>query len=267
MFIYKKSLGQNLLLNNRVMEKIRASLSLEEKDTLLEIGAGPGNLTSFLAPSVSKLYAVEIDERFRENLIKVKEKFPNVEVIFGDFLKIPFKGDLLKVNKVTGNLPYNVGTPILERIAYETGINLCIFMFAFGTAKRFLAREGSKDYSAATVFTKSFFVVEKVLFVSRENFFPKPKVDSVVLKFSRIKDLDMDFLKGFNQFTKRMFSYRRKTIQNSLSRLISGGENAKELLKKLKVDPNLRVEMLNIDTLKKMYELLKEEHILIERIQ
>ena len=85
MLSYKKSLGQNFLLNNRIMEKIRDSLSLDKGDKLLEIGAGPGNLTLFLAPCVSKLYAVEIDESFREKLTKIEENFPNVEIIFGDF--------------------------------------------------------------------------------------------------------------------------------------------------------------------------------------
>lgn len=274
MLPYKKSLGQNFLLNNRIIEKIRDSLLLEKGDKLLEIGAGPGNLTLFLASCVSKLYAVEIDESFREKLAKVEEDFPNVEIIFGDFLKIPIKGELLEVTKATGNLPYNVGTPILERIAYETDIDLCVFMFASGTGNRFLAKEESKEYSALTVFTKSFFKVEKVLFVGKENFYPKPKVDSVVLKFTRLENLDKDYLKRFNRFVIDLFSYRRKTIQNSLIELISKisknsiikdssiKENVKEILDGLNIDPTQRVETLNIETLKLLFETLLKDRLL-----
>lgn len=271
MLPYKKSLGQNFLLNNRVMEKIRDSLSLNKGDKLLEIGAGPGNLTLFLAPCVSKLYAVEIDESFREKLTKIEESFPNVEIIFGDFLKITLKEELLEITKATGNLPYNIGSPILERIAYETDIDLCVFMFASGTGNRFLAKEGSKDYSSLTVFTKSFFKVEKVLSVSRENFYPKPKVDSVVLKFTRLDNLDKDFLKEFNRFVINLFSYRRKTIQNSLLELISKNsiikdslikEKVKEILDELNIYHMQRVETLNIETLKLLFKTLARDRLL-----
>ena len=144
-------------------------------------------------------------------------------------------------------------------------------MFASGTGNRFLAKEGSKDYSSLTVFTKSFFKVEKVLSVSKENFYPKPKVDSVVLKFTRLDNLDKDFLKEFNRFVRNLFSYRRKTIQNSLLELISKNsiikdslikEKVKEILDELNIYHMQRVETLNIETLKLLFKTLARDRLL-----
>jgi 16S rRNA (adenine1518-N6/adenine1519-N6)-dimethyltransferase len=251
----RKSLGQNFLLNSGIAEKIKLALTPSKDDTLLEIGAGPGNLTSFLAPYVKKIYAVEIDERFKESLSSLREKFKNIEIVWDDFLKITINEDIKRVNKVYGNLPYNIGAPILERIAYETDIPICVFMFANGTAKRFLAKEGDRNYSSGTIFVKTFFEVEKVAYVSKGSFFPMPKVDSEVLKFTRLPGREKEFLKEFNKFTKKLFSFRRKTILNALSKTLDSKEEALRLLDILKIDHTLRVEMLSIDTLIELFRL------------
>jgi 16S rRNA (adenine1518-N6/adenine1519-N6)-dimethyltransferase len=107
--------------------------------------------------------------------------------------------------------------------------------------------------------------------VSRENFYPKPKVDSVVLKFTRLDNLDKDFLKEFNRFVINLFSYRRKTIQNSLLELISKNsiikdssikEKVKEILDELNIDQMQRVETLNIETLKLLFKTLARDRLL-----
>lgn len=251
----KKSLGQNFLINSGVMEKIKESLGLSNKDVLLEIGAGPGNLTSFLSRSVKKLYAVEIDKRFNRELFTLKEQFNNIEIIWGDFLKIELNEDIKIADKACGNLPYNIGTPILERIAYDTDIPLCVFMFAKGSADRFLAKEGCKEYSSGTIFANTFFKVEKIAIVSKNSFYPAPKVDSEILKFIRIECNNKKEIKDFNNFTKKLFSFRRKTLLNSLSRVLGSKDETLRILNSLSINQSLRAEMLDINTLKKIFVL------------
>jgi 16S rRNA (adenine1518-N6/adenine1519-N6)-dimethyltransferase len=131
-------------------------------------------------------------------------------------------------------------------------------MFAIDTAKRFLAKPSTRDYSSATIFVTSFYEIKKVAIVKKANFFPVPKVDSMVIKFVSKKGINKEYLKEFNLFVQRLFFYRRKTILNSLSQNLNSKSDSKAILDQANIDNNRRIETLNIEELNNLYESFKE---------
>jgi 16S rRNA (adenine1518-N6/adenine1519-N6)-dimethyltransferase len=255
----KKSLGQNFLTNISVLEKIKNSLSIEENDTILEIGPGPGALTSHLLPFATNYSSIEIDERCITSLNELKKKYPFFNPSYGDVLKVSLN-NFKNCTKVVGNLPYNISTPIMERVALELNPKLVVCMFAEGTADRFTAKVGTKNYSSGSVFMQSFFDISSVCTVKRGSFYPPPKINSKVLLF---KPLNVDKAETllFTKFVQSLFSYRRKTLYNALK-----NTSDKDIAQKIKNDYcgslDKRPGMSSMEEFKALYELFKryEQH-------
>ena len=222
-FDYKKSLGQNFLQDNNVIEKIVSAINYEDNNLVIEIGPGSGAMTKELLKRVDFAILYEIDTRLEKILFKELSDYVNYELIFDDFLKRNIGNDLSKYNYdnlyIVANLPYYITTPIINKIVSDKiPVKEMVIMIQKEVADRLSSKPGSRDYGQITVFLNYFFEIEKVLTVSKNCFVPKPKVDSAVIKMKRReqKELvkDEEF---FEKIVKDSFRFKRKTIKNNLS--------------------------------------------------
>ena len=222
-FDYKKSLGQNFLKDNNVVEKIVSAINYEDNNLVIEIGPGSGAMTKELLKRVDFAILYEIDTRLEKILFKELSDYVNYELIFDDFLKRNIGNDLSKYKYdnlyIVANLPYYITTPIINKIvADKLPVKEMVIMIQKEVADRLSSKPGSRDYGQITVFLNYFFEIEKVLTVSKNCFVPKPKVDSAVIKMKRReqKELvkDEEF---FEKIVKDSFRFKRKTIKNNLS--------------------------------------------------
>ena len=180
----KKSLGQNFLLDKNIIDKIINASKINSSDEVLEIGPGTGNLTKFIvSKKPKKIYLIEKDENLANDL--ERQYLDRVNIIKKDILKIPYKFYSEKKFLILGNLPYNISTQILSDWCLNDKLNVSkmILMFQKEVAERILADVNSKEYSRITILSKWKFDITKVADVKANSFFPKPKVQSTVLKF------------------------------------------------------------------------------------
>ncbi len=247
----KKHFGQHFLYQPYFFQTISESLDIHPDDKILEIGTGPARLTEYLLKKGANVWGVEIDKEMEEPLLRLKQKFPNFLYTIHDFLTLP-KESLTGVNKIIGNLPYHLTIPILEKVIFETNAERIVFLLAEATALRFLAKEGGKQYSSATVMAQSFFEMKKLLFIDRKSFYPPPKIDSILLRFDR-KKTNREITPKELQFYKGLFSKRRKILINTLANDSTSKERWIGRLKELCINPHERIENLTVQTLHRIY--------------
>lgn len=247
------------MIDENIVRKIINLAEVDHKE-VLEIGAGPGTLTTFLSQKAKKVFAVEIDKKILNVLKEVCQNLPNVEIINEDFLELNVK-NLTKGQKlcVVGNLPYYVTSQILFKLFEERNyIESFTVMVQKEVAQRLLARPGSKDYGILTVAMNFYCKVEDFFYVSKNVFFPRPEVDSTVLKASFKKDIPDVDEKEFFKIVHACFSTRRKTILNSLSNSLEIEKaELKNILEKASLQENLRAEDLSLDHFVRLYKELE----------
>jgi 16S rRNA (adenine1518-N6/adenine1519-N6)-dimethyltransferase len=218
----KKTWGQHFLLHPHQARRIVAALELTGEETVVEIGAGLGALTGFLAPAARRVIALERDPdlaRFlKEELLG---EAPGVEVICGDVLEFDFSGAARQAGRpltVVGNLPYQITSPLLFTLMGEApAIAQAVLMMQQEVGARLLASPGVKDYGILSVLLRHHFRVNRLFTLSPGNFYPPPQVDSVVLRLvsepAAPAALDEVLL---HQVVKIAFGHRRKTLTNTL---------------------------------------------------
>lgn len=258
-----KKLGQNFLIDENVVRKI-ILFSQTEGKKVIEIGAGPGTLTIYLAKTAQKVFAVEIDKKILNVLKEVCQNLSNVQIVNSDFLELNVK-NLTNGNKiyVVGNLPYYVTSQILFKLFEEREcIEKFTIMVQKEVAQRLLAKPGTKEYGNLTVAMNFYCEIEDYFYVSKNVFYPKPEVDSAVLRARfKIEKPNIDEKKFF-KIVHACFSTRRKTILNALSNQL---DIAKDELKKIihmaGLDENLRAEDLSLDDYIRLYKCFEEEFL------
>ena len=244
----KKSLGQNFLIDREVLEKITNVVQIKDK-TILEVGPGTGNLTSFiLKKNPKKMFVIEKDDDLAINL---SETFKDqLTIINDDILQVD--ENLIFKNKVIvfGNLPYNISTEILSKWITQTKdefwFNNLILMFQKEVADRIIAKFNTSDYGRLSILSNWKLNVEKICDIKPESFSPRPKIDSSLLFFSpkksfyKIKDP-----KNLEKVTRIFFNHRRKMLKKPFNQLFNGDQR---VLNELKIDLNLRPQNLDFDT-------------------
>ena len=221
-FDYKKNLGQNFLQDKNIIDKIVNAPDYGDNNLVIEIGPGAGALTKELLKKVDRAILYEVDTRLEKILNKELSTFVNYELIFDDFLNRDVNKDISKYDfdnlYMVANLPYYITTPIITKIINDKiPTNEIVIMIQKEVADRFSAKPGSKEYGQITVFLNYFFDIDNVCNVSKNCFFPKPKVDSAVIKMKRKES--NDYIKNFDVFNKLVkdsFRFKRKTIKNNL---------------------------------------------------
>jgi len=251
----KKSLGQNFLKDEKVLERIIQSADLESDDFVIEVGPGEGVLTEKLTEKAANVLAIEIDQ----NLVpKLKEKFKEnekIEIINDDILKINLE-ELTrdKKYKVVANIPYYITSKIIRLfLESENPPTEMILMTQKEVAERIVAKPGKMSLLAVSV---QYYATAKIIFeVSRNSFFPVPEVDSAVIKISDIKN-DGEDSKKFFQVVKAGFSAKRKTLINNLSNgLHLEKDFVEEKIKTVPLSKTVRAQELSISDWKKLSNL------------
>jgi 16S rRNA (adenine1518-N6/adenine1519-N6)-dimethyltransferase len=256
----KKSLGQNFLIDDNIIDKILNIVDIEKKD-VLEIGPGTGNLTSsILKKNPSRLLVVEKDIELSESL---KTNFNNtIEVINDDILNIDENSLSTSKLIVFGNLPYNISTEILCKwilnIKENYWFEYLILMFQKEVADRIIAKFNTKNYGRLSILANWILEIEKICDVKPTSFSPIPKVDSSVLYFKpKKKFFKLNSPKNLEKITRIFFMHRRKMIKKPYNQLFDGNT---EIASKLKIDLNLRPQNLDFETYFKIvneYEKLR----------
>ena len=255
-FKFTKSLGQNFLIDDNIVDKIVAGAGIGPGDKIIEVGPGIGTLTREMASRVETLMAVEIDK----NLIPILEDtlgdYDNVKIVNEDIIKADIRG-LIDENlgggpvKLVANLPYYITTPIIMRFL-EENINVTdiVVMVQKEVAERMNAQPGGKDFGALSVAVQYYCDTEIVAKVPRHLFVPQPNVDSIVIALRvrperkyKVDDEDLYF-----KVVKAAFGQRRKTLLNSISSMGNlSKDQVKEALEEAGIDPKRRGETLSLD--------------------
>jgi len=213
-----KKFGQNYLTDINTIVKIAKTILPENYDHIIEIGPGKGSLTRELLKQNDNITCFEIDTRVIEQLTA---EFPTIKIINQDFLEINLK-DFINPNEKTiicGNIPYNITSPIIFKLVHEYPlISDVVIMMQNEVAKRIIAKPHTKEYGILSVILGYFADIEYCFKIPPTVFYPRPKIDSAILKISFRRNLNSKTdNKLFVQVVKAAFNNRRKTLKNSLS--------------------------------------------------
>jgi 16S rRNA (adenine1518-N6/adenine1519-N6)-dimethyltransferase len=253
----RKRLGQSFLMEQNVIRKIAALANVTKNDIVVEIGAGIGVLTEDLAQNAAKLIAVEMDDKLIEVLKDKLLKYNNVQIYSGDILKFDFGAiarDGQQKIKVIGNVPYNISSQVLfHLLSFRKIIDSFVLMLQKEVIQRLVAPPGGKDYGVPSVILQMFASVEKVLDVPAGCFYPRPKVESSVIKgfFLERPLVEIANEEFFIRLVRDAFAQRRKMLINNLkkSKLLEGVSESflKEALKLAGIDGQRRGETLSVE--------------------
>ncbi len=251
----KKSLSQNFLIDKNIIKKIAAAAAVSEKDTILEIGAGPGALTEELLALKAQVVAVEKDRTYAEHLLR----FPGLKVFEGDirdFSLDSLKGD--KKAKVVANLPYHLTSPILGLLLPRVDLfSTLTLMVQKEVALRMLAKPNTPDYSALTVFINFYTTPHYDFTVSRNCFYPAPKVDSSVVTLNLKESVQNFATLDFFAFVKTAFQQKRKMLRGSLKSYAPSKE-IEDSLKACGTLPTARPEDLDLEKWIALFKLCQK---------
>ena len=255
-FKFSKSLGQNFLIDDNVIDRILEGARLSETDRIIEVGPGIGTLTREMGKVAENVVAIEIDKTLIPILKETLADLDNVEVVNEDILKVDVQGLINeKLNggpvKLVANLPYYITTPIVMKFLEEDiPVTDIVVMVQKEVADRMNAKPSTKDYGALSVAVQYYCDTEIVAKAPRHMFVPQPNVDSIVigLHVRDEKKYIVDNEDIFFKTVKASFGQRRKTLLNSLGGLgFLSKDQIKEALKAANIDEKRRGETLSID--------------------
>ena len=268
-FSFKKSLGQNFLIDPNILRNIVSHANLTEESGAIEVGPGIGALTEHLARAAKKVVSFEIDQRLLPVLEDTLSPYDNVTIVHSDILK----ADVEKVIKeemtgiedimVVANLPYYVTTPILLKLLNDRlPIRGFVVMMQKEVADRITAKPGTKEYGSLSIAIQYYVTAEVAMVVPKTVFMPQPNVDSAVIRLIKhdeppVKVINEDFL---FEVTRASFAQRRKTILNNLQSGLPSGKEKKQLildaLETADIEPTRRGETLSIQEFGKLADAL-----------
>ena len=252
----KKSLGQNFLRSADITDKIASSVENISELTIVEIGAGAGILTKSLCRRAHKVISYEIDKSLEELLNELMKENDNLEVRMKDFLDEDMSVfDSNERYAVCANLPYYITTPLLFKL-FNSSVNFesITVMVQKEMGERFLAGKNDPKYNDLSVIAHYLYDVKKVMNVSKEEFMPVPKVDSMVISFHGKKEKQVENEEKFFEFVQGIFLYRRKTLLNNLGIYFKDKEKARLCLNKAGVADNKRAQELSLEEIIELYK-------------
>ena len=245
----KRSLGQNFLIDQNIIDKIVNLVDIKNQE-ILEVGPGTGNLTSeILKKDPKKIYLVEKDNDLC-NLLK--DKFDKKITLFNDDI-LNFDEQSLSKNQIVvfGNLPYNISTEILCKWIINLKSEFCwfnklILMFQKEVADRITSDFNTRNYGRLAILTNWRLNVKKIFDIGPECFSPRPKIDSSVLYFEpKSNFIKIKEPKNIEKISRVFFSNRRKMLKKPYNQLFNGNQ---KILDKLKINLNLRPQNLDFNT-------------------
>ena len=264
-FSFKKSLGQNFLIDSTVCPAM-AKAACDKNTGVLEIGPGFGVLTKELSLNAKKVVSIELDERLKKILPKTLNGYENIEIVFADAMKIDLRelinekfSDCEKV-VVCANLPYYITSPIIMMLLEsKLPIDSITVMVQLEAAERLCADVGTRESGAVTVAVNYYAETEVLFEVGRESFMPTPNVDSAViqLKIRNKPPIDISDEKKFFKFVKACFAQRRKTLVNTVSNSLNIEKSVlREALNTIGISETVRGEQLTMEQLALLSEYI-----------
>lgn len=257
----KKSLSQNFLIDKNIIDKFIKTLDLEQEDIVLEIGSGTGSITTNLLDKTQKIIAIEKDDILAKNLKTLKHK--NLDIKNEDFLNLDliFLKNYKKKIKVISSIPYHLTKPIILKLLTNYLLfSTIVLIIQKEVAEKIIAPINTKKYSSFNVLVNLYADVKIISHISKNSFFPKPKVDSAIIEL-KIKDSIKDIfasdtgIKKFHEFILRSFKYRRKKLISNLQNAYTK-KAVTVAFKSLKIDQNIRAQSLTLDNFLILYRAL-----------
>ncbi len=250
-FNLKKKFGQNFIVDENIITSIINKAEIDSDTLVIEIGPGAGSLTYKMAQYAKNVLCYEIDTTLKDVLGETLKEFCNVEVKYIDFLTANVNEDIKKYDYkklyVVANLPYYITTPIIIKIVEDSiPVDKMCVMVQKEVGDRFKAVPGTKDYGSLSVYINYYFSVRKLLDISRNVFLPKPNVDSIVVEFSKKKDLvKVNNEELFFKLIRDSFNQKRKTLRNNLKEYELS--TIEKVLNKYNLDLSVRAEAMPIE--------------------
>jgi len=264
-FKCRKSLGQNFLIDQNILKIIIHSLEPEKEDYILEIGTGIGTLSAFLSTQIKQVISIEKDRKLIPLIKENLSPFNNIEIIIEDIMNFNFNKFLQenikkgrKINKIVGNLPYYISIPLIRKIIkLGKNVKIAVFLVQKEVGKRLMAQPGEKDYGILSIATQYYSMPSKVHIVPATVFYPKPKVNSMIIRLDIMEKprIKVDDEKVFFEIVRASFQQRRKRIINSLANYFQGKIDKVEIeniLEKTGIDKSLRGETLTLEEFAKL---------------
>ena len=261
-------LGQNFLIDLNIVEFIAAQAELDENDVALEIGAGTGGMTTYLAQNAGAVVSVEIDSTLVRLVRRVTEPYANVTVLNCDALKnkSTFAPEVIEVVqqklaeapgrrlKLVANLPYNVATPIISNLAAsDLPWQKMVVTIQLELGQRMAAKPRRSHYGALSVWLQAQSRIRIIKRLPPSVFWPRPKVNSAVVRIARSAEREsrIEDKRFFHEFVRRLFQQRRKLLRGMLTTMYKQADKAAidAVLVELKLNPQSRAEELEVGTL------------------
>ncbi len=271
----QKSLGQHFLIDREVLDAIVEAAQLTKNDFIIEIGPGFGVLTFPLAEQAGRILAIETDKKIIKILKALGSGYPNIDLLPANILKLDnqqiyqhyqnwarAKGAKTSY-KLISNLPYYITSPILKQfLETKHRLDLIVVMVQKEVAERIVAKPG--DLTILGISVQLFGDPEIIQVVPRSAFWPKPEVESAILRIVPHKKIghDIDDVRLFFRIVKAGFGERRKQLHNSLSGGLSlEDKTVRNILAGIGIDPKTRAQDLKISEWTKIYHKLKEKFL------
>lgn len=264
-FVIKKKFSQNFLLDENIIHNIIEKAEIDDQTGVIEIGPGLGALTKIIIKQAKKLLVYEIDIELIEYLNKFFSEYDNFFLRNEDILKVDINSDIktylhdVKKIVVISNLPYHITTPIIMKFLEEVdGIDSLILMMQLEVARRITSKPNTKDYNALSIIIQHQAEAKYLFKVPKTVFYPKPNVDSAVIKLV-IKDINNRDYMDFYKFVHNCFIQRRKTLVNNLNFVYNNisKEFIVNTLENLKLNPLARAESLELQDFINIYKNFK----------
>ena len=244
----KKRYSQNFLTDSIIVSKAVDALLDVDCEEVIEIGPGLGALSEEVLNRNKKLTAFEIDTVMVGHLQNQFQKRPLFKVVEGDFLKVNLSEFKNKKIGVISNLPYNLTTPLIEKVLLEEiELTNFVFMVQKEVSSRIFAKINTKEYSPLSIMFEYLGKVSTVTKVTKDKFIPSPNVDSVILKLEVTATREYDFEKKLFKFLNACFAMRRKTLLNNLTTITRNKEKAVYLLNKFNISNTIRPEQVSLE--------------------
>ncbi len=257
---FKKSLGQNFLVDKNIIKKIVSLIKIKNQN-IIEIGPGRGALTDeIISREPKSLILIEKDTELAKELRKKFSKNKSIKIYNEDVLK--FNLEIIKNHKfsVFGNLPYNISSQILIKFLrlkkWPPNFNNLIFMFQKELAEKIIGKFPSRNYGRLSIISNFRLKILKKFFISSNCFFPKPKINSMIIHFQPFKNnfFKIKSIKTLENITKILFSNKRKMINKNIKKILNDSE-----IDKLKIKINLRPADLNPEIYYKISEVYENK--------
>lgn len=261
-FRFTKSLGQNFLVDQNIVRDIVKGAGVTKEDFVIEIGPGVGTLTRELLKEAASVTAIELDDKLLPILKEELKDYENFHLIHGDATKVQLDAVYPgKEIKLVANLPYYVTTPIITKILNDkVAFSSLTIMIQKEVAERMDAVPGTKDYGSLSVLVQYYCDTKIVRNVPPESFMPRPKVDSTVIRLTKlekprayVKDEELFF-----KIVRMVFTMRRKTLSNNLKSMGYTREFIEEVLEAAGIDLKARGETLSVEKFAVLSNVIKE---------